>query len=233
MTEPSAAIEQTAAVEQAAAIEQAAAVDVRPGVPLVVCDADEVLFDFMTGFEAHLAAAGLVFTWQAFRLNGNLRRRADGRPLPPDEVKATVTTFFEAATEDLAVIAGAASGLAAVAGRAQIVVLSNMPPNCREARLRAMAREGMAYPLIANQGPKGPVVHALARRADAPTYFIDDSPTHHADVARLAPEVTRIHFIGHPRLARLIGLAPDGHVRPEDWPGIVAFIAADLERRGY
>jgi len=221
------------ATAEAPVNEQAAAIELRRGVPLVVCDADEVLFDFMTGFEAHLAAAGLVFTWREFRLNGNVLRLADGTALAPEEVKATVTTFFEAAIEDLGPIAGAASGLAALAARAQIVVLSNMPPNCRAARLRAMARQGMDYPLVANQGSKGSVVRDLARRAGAPTYFIDDSPTHHADVARLAPEVTRVHFIGHPRLANLIGPAPDSHVRPDDWPGIVDYVAADLERRGY
>lgn len=212
---------------------QIAEIPVRPGVPIVLCDADEVLFDFMSGFEAYLEASGVYFTWREYRLNGNLLRRKDDSPLDATEIKAAVRRFFALHTEGLAAIPGAAEGIARVAGRAQVVVLSNLPLDCKDARRRALARLGLDCPLVANLGSKGPPVRALAARAAAHAYFIDDSPAHHADVANLADAVTRIHFVGHPRLAGLIGPAPASHARADTWPDIVALIERDLADRGY
>lgn len=210
-----------------------AGIEVRERTPLVICDADEVMFDFMSGYEAYLAGHGLFFTWEAFRLTGNVRRVSDGSPLLAAEVKSTVDAFFESHTEGLATIEGAVESLAAIATWAQVVVLTNLPLHCRPARERALARAGMPYAVVANLGSKGPAVRLLAERTAAPAYFIDDSPTHHADVARLAANVMRIHFVGHARLARLVGPAPDCHMRADAWPDIVAAIERDLALRGY
>ncbi|MEX2649297.1 MAG: hypothetical protein WD673_09815 [Alphaproteobacteria bacterium] len=210
---------------------QLAMVEVKSGVPVVVCDADEVVFDFMTGFEAFLGRAGLYFTWEAYRLDGNLRRRADDAPIAVEDVRRAVENFFARHTETLDPVPGAGAALARLARRAQVVILSNVPFDCREARRRALERHAMPYALVANVGAKGPAVRELARRAGAPAYFIDDSPTHHADVARLAGHVMRVHFVGHARLARLIGPAPASHVRADTWPDVVAAIEDDLELR--
>jgi hypothetical protein len=202
-----------------------------PGRPLVVCDADEVIFDFMGGFVAHLGANGLRFTWESYRLNGNIRRADDGAAIPDAAVKALVADFFARHTEGLPLIPGAAEALAALAGRSQVVVLSNLPLADRPARLRALAKAAMPYPLDANWGSKGPAVRVLAERVAAPVAFVDDSPTHHADVARAAARVRRYHFVGHPRLAPLIGPAPDSHLRVDDWPALQAALERDLGLR--
>jgi FMN phosphatase YigB (HAD superfamily) len=208
-----------------------AGIAIDPGRPIVVCDADEVVFDFMTGFEAYLEANGLYFTWETYRLNGNLRRRLDDAPIAVEDVRRTVETFFAGYTETLEPVAGAGAALARLARRAQVVILSNVPADCAEARQRALDRHRMPYALIANLGAKGPAVRELAARAAAPAFFIDDSPSHHADVARLAGHVVRVHFVGHARLARLIGPAPDSHIRAETWPEIVAAIERNLDVR--
>ncbi|MBM3583902.1 MAG: hypothetical protein FJX36_05570 [Alphaproteobacteria bacterium] len=208
------------------------AVPVDPARPLVVCDADEVLFDFMSGFEAFLGAEGVYFTWREYRLNGNLLHRPDDSPLAADQVRGAVERYFARHTETMAAIDGAAEGLARLARRTQVVVLSNLPLACRDARCRALARLGTDLPLVANLGAKGPAVAALACRAGAPVFFIDDSPTHHADVATHAAAVTRIHFVGHARLSGLIGPAPDSHARAEAWPDIVGLIERALGPEG-
>ena len=91
----------------------------------------------------------------------------------------------------------------------------------------------MAYPLIANSGPKGPAVSALAARAGAPVFFIDDGPNHHRSVARHANHVRRIHMIADARLARLIDQAPDSDHRADDWPTLRALIEGELSEHGF
>lgn len=199
------------------------AIDITAGRPLIITDADEVLFAFMAGLEGYLAGEGLSFEFASYAITGNVRD-ADGIALPREAVREHLGIFFERHTEELEPVADAAETLAALSERAQVVVLSNVPPDQRAARERALARHGMPYPLIANTGVKGPVVRVLAERAAAPTVFIDDIPLNHSSVREHAPEVWRLHFVADPRLARLIPRAEDSHHRADRWPEARAFI---------
>ncbi|MSP83458.1 MAG: hypothetical protein EXQ94_11160 [Alphaproteobacteria bacterium] len=207
---------------------QIAEIALAPDRPLVLCDADEVIFDFMTAFEASLARDGLYYTWSEFKLNGNIRRIDDDRPVA--NVRALVEDFFAASTRDLGVIEGAREGLVAIAKLAQVVVLTNLPIANRGDRRVALSRIGLNFPVVANLGSKGPPVRALAARVAGPVYFIDDSPSHHADVAEQANHVRRLHFVGHARLAGLIGQAPASHYRAATWPELAARIVAELSQ---
>ena len=40
--------------------------------PLLVCDADEVIFDFMISFESYLNGQNLFFSWNSYALEGNI-----------------------------------------------------------------------------------------------------------------------------------------------------------------
>jgi pyruvate/2-oxoglutarate dehydrogenase complex dihydrolipoamide acyltransferase (E2) component len=210
---------------------QLAALDLHPGRPMLIVDADEVLFYFMRGLEGFLAGRGLYFDWRSYALYGNIRRRDDDGPVPAEDLHPLLQGFFAEATEDLAPVDGAATALAAIAreAEAQIVVLSNLPLPARPARERALARHGMAYPLVANSGPKGPAVASLRQRVGAPAAFIDDIPHNHASVAQLAPSTLRLHYVADPRLAALLGPAPDCHHRVESWEDIRNHVAAMLQ----
>lgn len=209
------------------------AIRVECGRPLIICDADEVIADFMGGFEPFLHGRGLYFNWASYRLNGNIRRRADGTPADADEIRALIAGFYDACIDTLAPVDGAVAALAALARRAGVVVLSNQPPHQRERREAWLARLGIGFPTVANAGPKGPAVHALGGRVGAPVYFIDDSPQHHHSVAGAAGHVYRLHFVANPRLTPLIETAPDCHARAASWAEARALIEADLAARGY
>jgi len=212
---------------------QLESVDLDPDRPLVISDADEVVFDFMTAFEAYLGEARLYFNWESFGLDGNVCRIEDRKPLGRDEMFAMLDSFFAARTAHLEPIEGAAEALAALAGRAQILIVSNLPIPRRHLRREALDRHAMTYPLIANTGPKGPLVRKLAADFSAPVFFIDDSPRHIGSVADCADGVHRIHFIGHPRLASLIGPATGCHHRIDDWPEARRVIEGILATHGY
>src|SRR5690606_8538554 len=177
----------------AAVADQIAALALTPGRPLLIVDADEVLFYFMRGLERFLESRKLYFDWQSYALHGNIRRRLDDSVVLAEELHLLLQRFFADATEDMEPVDGAAAALERQAGE------------------RALARHGMAYPLIANSGSKGPAVSALLRRVPGPAIFIDDIPHNHTSVARLAPEVHRLHFVADHRLAALLGPAPDCH----------------------
>lgn len=202
--------------------------------PLLVTDADEVLFAFMAAFERHLHDEGTYFNWASYRLNGNIIARADDRAIEIPAVKALIAGFFDRHTRAIDPVEGAAEALAALVAERdlQVVVLSNVPVHCHGDRCWALARHGMDYPLIANEGAKGAAVAALARATDAPVFFIDDAPSHHDDVARHAGHVQRIHFVGNPRLAELIGPAEASHLRARSWAEIRRFIEDHLDARG-
>lgn len=198
--------------------------------PLLIVDADEVLFYFMRGLERFLEGRQLYFDWQSYALHGNIRRRLDDSPVEAEELHLLLQRFFADATEDLEPVDGAAAALQRLKEHMQVIVLSNVPVLARQARERALARHGMDFPLIANGGPKGPAVAELLRRAPGPAVFIDDIPHNHASVAKLAPEVHRLHYVADTRLAALLGPAPDCHHRAASWDEIRDHVSALLIR---
>ena len=209
------------------------ALALRTGRPLIVSDADEVLFAFMAGFERFLHSIDLYFHWGSYALTGNVRRRGDDSPLEGEAVRALLPRFFAAHTEKLEPVPGAAEALEALSARAQVVVLSNLPLDQLAARRRALAAHGMDYPLVANIGGKGSAVRQLEALVQAPVFFIDDIPHQHTSVRKAAGTVLCLHLIADPRLARLLGPAEHSDHRAADWADARAYIEGALDRLGY
>src|SRR5258706_14665760 len=90
------------------------------GRPLVITDADEVLFLFMRELESYLEQRAMYFDWASYALSGNLRYRHDQSAVPLDRVPAMIDDFFEHHTDVLTPVPGAAVALAALALRAQV-----------------------------------------------------------------------------------------------------------------
>lgn len=212
----------------ASVAEQLATLALARGKPLLIVDADEVLFYFMRGLERFLESRDLYFDWASYALHGNIRRRRDDAPVAAEILHPLLQRFFAEATEGLEPVEGAANALTELSRTSQVVILSNVPMPARGARIRALARHGMAFPLIANTGPKGPAVAFMLKQAMAPAVFIDDIPHNHKSVAEMAPAVHRLHYIADPRLAALLGPAPDCHHRAETWPDMQAHIQSLL-----
>lgn len=204
-----------------------------PHRPLIITDADEVLFAFVEALERFLEREDYVLKLETFALTGNIRYRESGEPVPAADVRDLIATFFERHTEEMEPVAGAAAALASLAERAQIVVLSNVPLHQRAARKRALQAHGMDYPLIANIGRKGGAVAMIAEAMKAPTFFIDDIPHNIISVAEAAADVVRLHFVADARLARLLDTCEQAHARTDDWPAAQDFILGHLERQGY
>ena len=212
---------------------QVARLKLDPGRPLILCDADEVLFSFMSAFERFLHRKGLVYVWRSYALDGNIQRRGGGETVTQSQIRRLLVEFYDAHAEDLSPVPGAAVALQALSQRASILVVTNIWLKHKAARGRALERHGLPYPVISNSGEKGPVVRWLAERVSAPVYFIDDSPRHHESVAAHAGRAVRIHFVAERRLAGLIGPAEHSHFRTDTWESAHAVIGSHLSTEGY
>ena len=199
-------------------------------LPLVICDADEVLVQFVAGLERFFLRRNRKLVLKTFAIHGNVLDTVTGETVTHDEVTQLLKDFFAHDTERLDPVPGAAAALSELRKSAQIVVLTNLPETSRATRRAHLASHGMDYPVIAGKGPKGPIVRQLVEGVTAPIVFIDDLPPHLTSVAEEAPHVHRLHFVADRRLARLIEPARDAHRRIDDWPSAKAWIETVILR---
>ncbi len=197
------------------------------GRPLLILDADEVLFLFVDGFTKFLQTSGLYLDFSSYRLHGNVRRRDDDSVVENTEVTRLLDDF-RADLDSLEPVEGAQAALRRLGADMDIVVLSNVSATQAQPRLRNLSAAGFGFPLIPNSGPKGPVVKILAKRGGAPAFFVDDIPPHLISAAENAPDVFRIHFIGDTRLKPLLPPCAQAHLNAESWADIEAFVRTTL-----
>lgn len=200
-----------------------------PGRPLLISDADEVLLQFCAGLERYLETQGLWLDLKSFALTGNIKRRDTNEPVAPAEMPALLEAFFASEAHRLEAVPGAAHALSQLTERAQIVILSNVPPAQRHTRAKSLADQGMPYPVIANKGLKGLAVKQLAERVGAPVFFLDDIPHNLASVAEAHADTTLIHFIADRRLAKLIPPSKHSDFHTSDWKLAREFIERRLD----
>lgn len=195
-----------------------------PARPLIICDADEVLLQFVAGLERFLERQGCYLDLASFAIHGNVKRRDTNEPVANADVTQMLDAFFAIETRDMIVVPGAADALATLSERAQIIILSNLPESAREARHANLTAHGIPYPVMAGSGPKGIVVKRIIENFHRPVVFVDDLPPHLTSVAQETPHVHRLHFVADKRLAKLLPPAKDAHRRIDAWPEARAWI---------
>jgi hypothetical protein len=207
--------------------ERCETVPLSPSRPLLIVDADEVLFLFADGFDRFLGERGLYLDFSSYMLYGNVRRKSDGAPLPDEHVNQLLDEFREI-FDSLDPVEGALEAIADLAPLLDIVVLSNMTEAQVPLRLKNFSLHGLALPLMINSGLKGPAVQALAARGGRPAFFVDDITRHHASVAEAAPDVIRIHLIGDARFRPTVPASRHVSFRAETWTDAADFIRTRL-----
>lgn len=203
--------------------------DLVRGKPLVVCDADEVLFQFLDGLEAYLARRGLWLDMTTYDLTGNIKSAHTNEIFAAEKVRPLLVNFFENETAKLRPVPGAAPALRQIVDRTQIVVLSNVPEPQRPIRASSLSDHGMPYPLIANEGDKGGAIRYLFERVEAKIFFVDDFPGHLTSAQRHVEECVCINLVMHPKVAPFIDQMDFDHHRAKCWPDVLAVIEAELD----
>ena len=171
--------------------------------PLIVCDADEVIFDFMNSFETYLHTKDLYFNWKSYALQGNILNDKN-EALNKKQITDIIHDFFMCETESMDLVEGAVKSLQKLAVQYNIIILSNIPFKFYEKRKVALKKYGMNFPFFANTGPKGKAVKYLSDIHKGQTWFIDDSPYQIKSVKLEEENISTILFIGNSKLEALI-----------------------------
>lgn len=197
--------------------------------PLIVCDIDEVVLEFVTPFEAFLTHNGYELRATSFRLHGNVFNRTDGIKTPDDEVSRMLEAFFTSQNEWQRPVIEAADSLSRLSEHADIVFLTAMPPRHREVRRTLLARHGFDYPMIATESPKGPAVLALHGTRAQPLVFIDDIYVNLQSVRSHVPQTLLVNLMANDTFRALAPHPGDGVDIATDWPHAEAMITAHFD----
>ena len=171
--------------------------------PLLVCDADEVIFDFMTSFESYLNRQNLFFSWSSYALEGNILDK-NKKEIHKDFIKEIINDFFKSNTATMNLMNGAKKSIKKLSSTFNIIVLSNIPYDFYDARLKALKKNNLNFPFYANKGPKGIAMKKIALEFKNNIWFIDDSPFQIKSVQLAEKRIKTILFVGNSKLEKLI-----------------------------
>lgn len=198
--------------------------------PLVIVDVDEVLGLFMKGFGDYLAGRGYDFRIDRFALFQNIYRKGAAEHLDLEAGKGLFDDFFRTHCAEIEPAPGAVDALNRLHRRAEILILSNAPPQAEQLRGEWLRKHGLPHPLILNSGPKGPITKGLVAQTPKPTAFVDDLLPNLDSVAEHAPATATFQHVADERLRPLAPVAPERHPRIDDWAELAAAIEAAVHR---
>jgi hypothetical protein len=193
---------------------------VNPTAPLMIFDVDEVLAQFVRGFSTYAARHGYEFRRDRYALFSNLYRTGASESVEPSTGTDLYNAFFLEGAADLEPADGAADALATLSTKGQVLILTNAPPPCRAVRKDWLKTHGFDYPMIINEGPKGPAIATLSGRTIGHATFVDDMLQHLDSAAVHAPAVSRFQMVADEGLRAMAPAKLDLHPRYDDWPSL-------------
>lgn len=200
--------------------------------PLLVCDVDDVVLEFVAPFERFLTAREMRLIPRSFRLHGNIVSLCDDVQATRDEVQALIGAFFDEQEGWQTPAASACEALASIAKVADVVFLTAMAPRHYAQRRRLLDRLGLAYPLLASEDAKGPLVQRLHSNRRQPLAFVDDMIGNLASVRDSVPECLLVHLQPKSELHRFAPKTPDHAHCVADWLEADALIRRHFDTPG-
>lgn len=190
--------------------------------PLVITDCDEVLLHMIAPFRDWLGETqGVNFALAGHDFARSMTYAATGEGVPTAEMWQLLTRFFDTEMSRQYPIAGALEAMHRLGEVADVVVLTNLGDQHRDARTEQLAGHGLGVKVYTNQGPKGPALaRIVAEYAPSQAVYIDDLAQHIGSAAELVPHVHRLHLCGEPLLAPHIPCAlaaGHAHARIDTW----------------
>lgn len=185
--------------------------------PLIICDVDEVVLEFIAPFQAYLASVEHRLHADSYRLTGNVRRIVDDVAATKEEIEAFQEAFFAGQDKWQTPANGASAALAGLKDDADIVFLTAMPPRHQMARRALLDLHGFPYPIVASEDAKGPIAASLIGARGVPAVFIDDIFTNLHSVRSHAPSCLLIHLMANDAFRALAPDPGEGVEKARDW----------------
>jgi hypothetical protein len=194
--------------------------------PLLISDCDEVLLYMLVPFaewldEAHDVHFNIdtLFDPQTGGYLNAMRCKLTGDKVEQERIWPFLKGFFETEMHRQLPILGAVEAMSALGQHADVVVLTNLTDDVRDARAAQLKAIGIDVPVYTNQGGKGDLLaKIIADYRPSVAVFVDDLAHQHVSVAEKVPDVIRLHMVGEPRVAHQVQTPGAAHARIDHWP---------------
>jgi hypothetical protein len=144
----------------------------------------------------------------------------------PEQIWPMLKEFFDTEMHRQGAIEGAVESINKLGEIADVVILTNLLDDRREARAEQLKAVGINFPVYTNQGGKGELLNSIiAEFEPAVTVFVDDLGHQHGSVAKHAPDVWRLQMVGEPIMAKHIQTNLAAHARIDMWGDAMAWIS--------
>jgi hypothetical protein len=192
--------------------------------PLLISDCDEVLLFMLMPFTHWLHEVHDVHFDIDNLFHGetgdyrNAMRDPDGEPIDATRIWPLLKGFFQTEMHRQGPIPGAVAAINRLRDHADIVILTNLTDDSRDARAAQLRNIGIDAPVYTNQGGKGATMQAIIDEyRPSVAVFVDDLPPQHKSVSETVPGIIQLHMVGEPRVARQMSKAETAHARIDDW----------------
>ncbi|MBP1860912.1 hypothetical protein J2Z75_004433 [Rhizobium herbae] len=198
--------------------------------PLIVCDIDEVVLEFVTPFRDFLRSSGCDLLPRSFRLHGNVVRLDSGEPVADQMTTDFLEEFFTLQDAWQTPADRVVDTLASLSVDADIIFLTAMPPRHTGVRRALLDRHGLHYPLLASEEPKGPIIKRLHDARTVPLVFIDDILRNLQSVRTHAPECLLVNLMANAQFRAMAPDPGDGILKADSWTDAAALIRTHILR---
>ncbi|MDG2001271.1 MAG: hypothetical protein P8J46_05750 [Alphaproteobacteria bacterium] len=197
-------------------------------LPLLICDADEVIFNFMDSFDEFLNINNMYFSYETFKLNGNILQKKNNMPINSNEVPKIISNFFEHYTMKMPFINNSKEVLKELSYRINIIILSNIPKTSSLDRINYLKKNDMHYTFICNEGPKNIKCIELEKLTNKNVFFMDDLPSQIVSVNNSCKNIITIHFLQNKKLIKIIPEVKDCNYKVNNWNDVKKIILKNI-----
>ena len=198
--------------------------NINPNLPLLISDADEVIFEFMESFEEYLLSNSMYFSYKSFKLNGNIYNQETNKPIDSANISIIISNFFQEYAIKMPLIKEAKSALEKLSKVMNVIILSNIPKNYAADRIQCLKDNNMNYAFISNEGPKNIKCLELQKLTNKKVFFIDDLPNQISAVSNYCKNIITIHFLQNKKLLKIIPEVKDSDYNVNNWGSILKII---------
>ena len=203
--------------------------NIDPNLPLMIFDADEVLVHFAEPFATYIKKHNHRLHLTGYRLDNAIKKADTDEVADPDTAKDLVWGFINEETKSQPAAKGAPQALKKLQAFAQIIILSNVPHSVHDDRVANLKSLNMDYPLISNEGMKGPAVKEILRNHKAQSFFIDDNPYQVESVYNDNQQTVCVHFSVCDLVKSYMPKAVGASIEPTSWEDLVTQLIGYLK----